>query len=75
MELDYITICQLIRAHHGGLSEATDAECLSLWRSLPAATRQAYAAQAAAAPQTPCRQGVEITDATLIAGDDDADAT
>ena len=75
MMMDYLTICRLMRARHGGLSDATDAECLRLWRSLPESTRQAYAAAAAAAPQTPSRQGGQMDDFTLTTGDDDADAT
>lgn len=67
--MDYLTICKLIRAHHGGLREATDAECLRLWHSLPEATRQAYAAQALAAAQIPCRQGAELDEIDTI-GDD-----
>jgi len=43
MELTTAQKATLIRDHHGGFADATDAQCLAVWDALPDATRQGYA--------------------------------
>ena len=70
MELTSQQKAALIRAHHGGFADSDEAACLAVWHSLPAATRQAYQAAAAAAPQEPTREGL-IDDGRLTMDDVD----
>jgi hypothetical protein len=35
-------IIAAVRRHHGGFDAATDAQCLTLWAALDAATQQRY---------------------------------